>query len=158
MGKDITALDRYEKGGFWRVDDRSGARVRGYDTREEWNGAIVDKADWEPRHPQEFLRSVKDDQHVDKARPVPPLTFVGPDETAIGTAALAGATTINVTSSAGFVVGDPIRIALDNLNMFFSTIKAIPDGFNITLTTPLPFSAASGNLVLDASPVPGPSL
>jgi len=149
-------LDRYQKGGYWRVDDRSGARVRAYDTVEEWNGAIVDKADFEPRNAQEFLRSVRDDQHVDKARPVPPPIFVGPIETTMAAAAPAGTKTISVVSSAGCKVGDRLGIIMDDGNLFFTAIQAIPDGFSIALTTPLGLSTSAGNMVVDYQPVPTP--
>ena len=35
------------------------------DKRIRWDGAIVCKEDWEPRHPQDFVRSKPDDQTVD---------------------------------------------------------------------------------------------
>jgi hypothetical protein len=29
--------------------------------KQEWTGLMVCKADWEPRHPQDFARGVKDE-------------------------------------------------------------------------------------------------
>lgn len=46
------------------VCDRSGRTIMASEARQEWNGLIVDKRYWEPRHPQEFVRGVKDDQAV----------------------------------------------------------------------------------------------
>lgn len=154
---DKVGLDRYEKGGYYRVDDRSGARVRAYNTREEWNGALVDAADFEPRNQQEFLRSVRDDQSVPKPRPVPPLAFVGPLETTIAAAAPAGTKTISVVASAGYKIGDRVGVATDDNNIFFTTIQTIPDGFSLALTAPLPFSVSVGALVISQQPVPVPT-
>ena len=62
----------YVPGSFWRVDDRSGFKVRSYKTQKEWNGFIVDRRIWEARQPQDFVKGVKDDQTVPEARPRQP--------------------------------------------------------------------------------------
>lgn len=63
--------DGYRRGGFWRIDERSGERVRAYDTAKEWDGTIVDRRDFEARHPQDFVRGRRDDMRVPDARPEP---------------------------------------------------------------------------------------
>ena len=39
------------------ICDRTGFRVPVGTLRREWNGAMVRPESWEPRHPQEFVRS-----------------------------------------------------------------------------------------------------
>ena len=61
--------DQYRKGGFWRIDDRTGFRVRAWDTKKEWTGALVSESQWEPRHPQDYVRGKPD--YRGKANPSP---------------------------------------------------------------------------------------
>jgi len=70
----------YRPGDFWRICDRSGKKVRASRTEREWTGLIVDRDEWEPRHPQDFVRGVRDDQRVPDARPEAPDTFLLPGE------------------------------------------------------------------------------
>ena len=51
------------------VCDRSGLTYPASEMRKEWNGLWVHKDYFEPRHPQEFVRGVNDDQSVRNARP-----------------------------------------------------------------------------------------
>lgn len=142
-------LDKYQKGGFYRVDDITGARVRARDTREQWDGAITHKEDWSPRHPQEFLRSKRDDQSVPKARPVQSIVSSGPDDTVTTADAAAGATSIEVSSSTGFHSGGRVAIMLDNNDCFLGTITGLSDSTHIEFTPALPFAASSGAVVVD---------
>lgn len=50
----------YRKGSFLRICDRSGQTYDARDTRKEWNGLIVGKDEWEIRHPQDFVRGIKE--------------------------------------------------------------------------------------------------
>jgi hypothetical protein len=69
--------------------DRSGRVIYASDARREWNGLLVHKDYWEPRHPQEFVRGVRDRQAVSDARP-----NTAADVTALAT------TTVSATTSA----------------------------------------------------------
>ena len=60
---------KYIAGDPWCICDRTGFKVRMSDTRKEWNGLRVWKKAWEPRHPQDLVRSVPDRQVVKDARP-----------------------------------------------------------------------------------------
>jgi hypothetical protein len=59
----------YKKGDYKAFRDRTGFRVYGSDCRMQWNGLFVRKESWEPRQPQDFVKSKKDDQTVPIARP-----------------------------------------------------------------------------------------
>lgn len=52
----------WKKGGHWIICDRTGMAIRAEDAKEEWTGSVVAKDVWEPRHPQDFLRAMEDDQ------------------------------------------------------------------------------------------------
>lgn len=153
--------DLYEpgsKGGFWRIDDRTGFRARARDTRQEWDGTIVDKTDFAERHPQDFVRGRRDKQSVPKPRPEPPDTMIGPAETTLAASASAGATSLEVTSSTGFHSTGRVAVMLDSGDRFLGTISAIPDATHLTLSAGLPGAAASGNLVVDYTAPAAPSL
>ena len=65
----------------YAISDRSGQRYRYRDMRKEWNGLLVGKDEWEPKHPQLGpFRKVIDAEALKNARPdrVEPLVvFVG---------------------------------------------------------------------------------
>lgn len=66
----------YVDGDPWVICDRTGMKVRMSQTRKEWNGLRVRKESWEPRHPQDFVKGVPDNQSVPDARPEPADTFL----------------------------------------------------------------------------------
>lgn len=73
----------YVPGDFYRLDDRSGFKVRAKRQREEWTGLIVDKNLWEARPSQDFVKGVRDDQTVPEPRPRQNDHFVGPLQTTL---------------------------------------------------------------------------
>lgn len=66
----------YVPGDYYRIDDRSGFKVRAKRTRQEWTGFIVADNLWEIRQPQDFVKGVRDDQTVPLPRPRQPDTFI----------------------------------------------------------------------------------
>lgn len=55
--------------GDWNVIcQRTGIKAKRSQCRQEWNGLIVLRESFEERHPQDFLRSIRDDQSVDDPR------------------------------------------------------------------------------------------
>ncbi len=75
-GKSRTRTHRpagYQKGQWKMMSDRSGQTFLNSDIRTEWTGLKVAKHEWEPRHPQEYVRGVVDDYAVRDARPRPDL-------------------------------------------------------------------------------------
>lgn len=55
--------------GSWNVScDRTGFKRKASMCRKEWNNLIVQKGSWEPRHPQDFIRSRPDRQQVPDPR------------------------------------------------------------------------------------------
>lgn len=57
-------------GEFYRECDRTGFKVKASHTQREWNGLIVRRDSWEPRHPQDYLRARPDHPAVPDPRPV----------------------------------------------------------------------------------------
>jgi hypothetical protein len=54
----------------YAISDRSGQRYRYRDMRKEWNGLLVGKDEWEPKHPQLGpFRKVIDPEALKDARP-----------------------------------------------------------------------------------------
>ena len=57
----------------WLECSRCGFDMRVQDAKTEWNGLVVCPACYEPRHPQDFVRGVKDDTSpVGPTRPAAP--------------------------------------------------------------------------------------
>lgn len=66
----------YRPGDHWKVCDVCGFRYRASETRKRWDGLMVCEADFEERHPQDFVRGRTDRQRVPDPRPVPTDVFV----------------------------------------------------------------------------------
>lgn len=67
----------YEGGTWLVICDRCGHRYRNYQLRKEWTGLMTctgggTNSCWEPRHPQDRVRGVKDQQAPPWVRPEPP--------------------------------------------------------------------------------------
>lgn len=70
----------YIHGDYNVICDRSGFKCKASDTRIEWNGLRVHKDFWEPRQPQDKIKSFKDQQAVPYPRPDTDPVFVGTNE------------------------------------------------------------------------------
>lgn len=66
----------YVAGDHWVICDECGFKVRSSQTRLRWDNRLVCLKDWEPRHPQEFVRGRKDKQRVNNPRPEPADVFL----------------------------------------------------------------------------------
>jgi len=111
---------------------------------------IVDEARWEPRQPQDLVRGVKDLQTVPDARPLAPNHFIGPVYVQMSASANVGATHVYVQYLTGLTVGNKIGVMMNNGVEFPTKLLSIDgSGEFIVLAAPLPYMAASGNLVCD---------
>lgn len=72
--------DFYKPGSHNKICDRTGFKIKAEDARQEWTKAIVRKQSWEPRHPQDLIRSVPDRQAVPNARSEPIDQFLAVNE------------------------------------------------------------------------------
>lgn len=142
----------YEPGDFYRIDDRSGFKVRARRTRKEWTNLIVDQKLWEPRHPQDFVKGVIDDQSVPEPRPRQTDVFLGVLQTNLTANAVPAATTLNVQSCVRFINGDTVQIMLDSKEYYTTTVGTVLSHTSFTIPSPgLPYFASSGNQVQDLS-------
>lgn len=122
------------------------------DTVKEWTGAIVHKNFAEQRHPQDFLRSRRENMTVPDARPEPVAQFQGPLITETTADASAGATTLSVVASARFAATDRIAIMLSSGDAHLATVTAVPTSTSIEFAlSALPGAVASGAKVINYS-------
>ena len=56
-------------GGYNVICDVCGLKYKASDLLKRWDGAMVCKWDWEPRHPQEFIRAKNDTTKLPFIRP-----------------------------------------------------------------------------------------
>ena len=59
--------------------DVCSKKIKMSDARKRWDGFLVCKADYEERHPQDFVRAKQDKISVRETRPIPTLVFVNID-------------------------------------------------------------------------------
>lgn len=149
---------QYIAGDFWRICEVCGFKTRSSDTYKRWDGLWVCGPDWEPRHPQDFVRGVKDRIAVPEPRPDPVPTIIGPLTTTITAAASAAATTVSVESSVRFGGGDHLGVLLDDGNTKAMTVLSVPDGTSLTFTTPLGNSVSPGNAIINYSAISAPDI
>ncbi len=65
------------KSGDWYVScDVCSKQIYASESKKRWDGFIVCADDWEPRHPQDFLKARLDKISVPFSRPEPPDVFV----------------------------------------------------------------------------------
>ena len=67
---------RYIPGDYLMVCDRCGFTIRSSEARKTWDGLMVCAADYESRHPQDFVRGQEDKQSVPEPRPRPEDVFI----------------------------------------------------------------------------------
>ena len=65
---------------FYEICDRSGFKVEAGTLVEEWTGLWVRPKDWEPRHPQEFVRGVPENESSIQVSPEADDTFLGTND------------------------------------------------------------------------------
>lgn len=149
---------RYRSGDFYRICDRCGFKYRASQTSKTWDGLYVCRADWEIRHPQDFVRGRKDDQTVPSPRPEPLDTIIGPLLTNISVAASAGASLISVDTSVRFFPADHIGVALNNGNVEPHVVLSVPSETSLQMTTALGGPISAGNVVINYSAVSEPDI
>lgn len=136
------AHDRFYRGGDnYLLDDNTGFKIRASVARLQWDNIATTGHAWSPRQPQDLVQAVRDEQIVALARPRQPNQF-----TVLGTyvvaPSLAGASAIEVASSAGFTNGMGILIMLDS-GVNFQTSVDSTSGATINITGTLPFSVGA---------------
>lgn len=62
-------VDKAEVGAWNARCDRCGWKFKNYELHKTWDNLFVCRECWEPRHPQDFVRGVKDDPSVPWSRP-----------------------------------------------------------------------------------------
>lgn len=67
--------DYYASGQWNFICDQCGAKRKSKEMREQWDGLVVCKRCYDPRHPQDFVRGTEDDQTVPVNRPDTEETF-----------------------------------------------------------------------------------
>ena len=67
----------YLKLGAWNsICDVCGFKYKAFQLRKRWDGLMVCKDDWEPRHPQDLIKIPKEDVSVPWSRPEQADTFI----------------------------------------------------------------------------------
>ena len=72
-------MSYYEHGSYNAICDVCGFEYKASELRERWDGLMVCKPDWEPRHESDFFRVKPEDPSVPWARPEPEDNITGTD-------------------------------------------------------------------------------
>lgn len=134
----------------YAVSDRSGLRYRYRDMRREWNGLLVGKDEYEPKHSQLGpFRARTDAEALADARPdrtEPALERILPRDSF--TSGSSGSAVITVTEvSHGRTTGDTVRFRkVNGFDGFSGSVLENSSGYSITVTDSdtYTFTASSG--------------
>ena len=61
--------DTYIPGDYYLICAHSGFKIRRSEARKTWDGLLVHRRFWDPRHPLDTIRSKRDKQTVADPRP-----------------------------------------------------------------------------------------
>lgn len=71
----------YRPGDWNIICDVCGFKLKASKSRQRWDGLVVCQADWEARHPMDFIKTPTDKISVPFSRPRPPDVFVNDNTT-----------------------------------------------------------------------------
>ena len=135
----------YKHGDYNVICDRCGGKYKRSQVKEEWNGLLTClRGCWEPRHPQDFVKSKADRQSVPNPRP-DKSSVLG--TTTLSSGASEGATTITLTSVSNVSKYDSIGITMNDGVIFWTFATADPSDNDVTINSGLWKAADSGNTV-----------
>ena len=134
----------YKAGDYWVICDKCGMKRYASECQMNWKNQFVCGPCFEPRHPQDFVKAIPDDQSVPIARPRAAITM---GETTVSTTGNPGDTTIVLTSVSGIADNDGIGIVLDNGTVHWTFSDGTPVGTTVTIGSPLPWTATAANVV-----------
>ncbi len=75
--------DYHKPGANNSICDRTGFKIKSTNIRKEWTGQSVRTQSWEPRHPQDLIRSIPDRQDVEDPNPESEDTFLAVGEVTV---------------------------------------------------------------------------
>jgi hypothetical protein len=116
---------RYKPGDNYLIDDVTGGKIRSSEARTQWDGLVVHDRVYERRHPQDYVRGVKDHQVAEIVRSEPLDEFIGPLTVTVSEAASPGGIMLRVSSSAGMRIGDTVMVTLDTGDVIRTTITSL---------------------------------
>lgn len=67
----------FKSGAWWAICDVCGHKYKSTEMHKRWDGLMVCKGDWEPDHPQKYLRIRQDKIAPDWVRSRPGDLYVG---------------------------------------------------------------------------------
>lgn len=70
----------YKPGDNYLICDQTGLKIRASQAKKRWDGAIVIADQCEPRHPQEFVKGIKERIAAKVSRPEQTDDFIGTNE------------------------------------------------------------------------------
>ena len=121
---------RFVAGQWNAICDVCGQKYKSGDMKKRWDGLMVCPHDWEPRHPQDFLRAVPDRQAVPWSRPETTDVFVeGPACPYPTFGGIADYGTADCAQAdVGFVVDESLIQPTEPYTGPFNPVTGVPEG------------------------------
>jgi hypothetical protein len=135
----------YKRGDYNAICDSCGMKRKGSTLKKRWDGFFVCPPCWNPRHPQDFVVGIPDDQSVPIARPDTPTPTY---ETTVFSLASRFDKVVQLAAANGLLENDYIGIVMDNGAMHWTNITADTTDDSVTLFDIMPHNASAGNSVI----------
>jgi hypothetical protein len=68
--------DFYKNGDYNAICDECGKKYKFSQLKKRWDGLYVCEREWEPRHPQDYLKGIRDNMSVPISRPEAGNSFI----------------------------------------------------------------------------------
>jgi hypothetical protein len=104
--------DHLKLGDFNAICDVCGFKFKGSMLRKRWDGLMVCKTDWEPRHPQDLIKLPQERPAPPWTRPVPVDEFVVVAPVDTSTLTDGTATTYILDDEGNPVFTDPVQVPI----------------------------------------------
>lgn len=134
----------YIPGDYHMICDRCGGKFRRSEMQKTWEGYWVDSKCFNVRHPQDFVKNIRDKQSVPVARPDRNSSL---GETTLFASSAKFANSITLTSTSYIIKYSSLGITLDDGTVQWTFATADPAAGVVQLNDQLWGPASSGNII-----------
>lgn len=124
--------DFYKDGDYNAICDECGKKYKFSQLKKRWDGLFVCSRDWEPRHPQDYLKGIRDNMSVPISRPEAGNSFIAPF--GVGISSIISMVVVAIRIKTIIIGVSSLASIITNLYPV-SAVKKTVNGFAVNKTT-----------------------
>jgi len=124
--------DFYKDGDYNAICDECGKKYKFSQLKKRWDGLFVCSRDWEPRHPQDYLKGIRDNMSVPISRPEAANSFIAPF--GVGISSIISMVVVAIRIKTIIIGVSSLASIITNLYPV-SAVKKTVNGFAVNKTT-----------------------